>query len=807
MALRFLGHLLLLCPFLWGGSLYAAESVRVGLYPNPPKVFRSANGQPSGFFVDILNNIAKKSDWQIEYVDCEWKACLSALEQGDIDLMPDVAYSEERDKRFDFNREVVLSNWTLLYTKDPRPYTSFLDLNDKRIAVIAGSIQYASIKQHVEEFGVRPVFIQRENSEDTLKAVRKGQADLALVNRLYGLQHALRFGLQPTHILVDASHLYYATAQGRNGDLLTTIDEHLTDMKANSNSPYYHALHRWIEPLENEEFPLWLAWLAEALGAILLLFGFHNLFLRRAIRRHTAKLEQRNRELAESEAMFRTVFESTQDAMILAKGDELLDVNPAMLQMFGYPDRDTLKRIKRNDIFPPQQPDGRLSHEAAERYIHQAFETGHASFEWMHRRANGHLFPTEVTLVPMMIGEEKVLQATIRDISRRKHNESRLKHLNRALQTLSRINHIMVHAHDETGLLDEICRTIVEVGGYRLAWVGFVQYDDARSVKPVAQYGFEEDYLDNLRISWQDDEYGSGPTGTAIRSGKPSIAQDIHNDPKFAPWREQAAKRGYASSIALPLESDGQILGALNIYSAESDAFNDEELELLIELAGDIAFGINNQRLQRDHIPIEEERKGHAQQLHDALLQTIQAITVMLEKRDPYTAGHQRRTADLAVAIAGEMKLDPVRIEGIRFGSMIHDIGNIYVPAEILNRPGTLTPSELKIVRSHAQVGYDIVKDIDFPWPVAQMILTHHERLDGSGYPAGLKGNKIPLEARIIAVVDVIEAMISHRPYRPACGITAALQELRDNRGIKYDERVVDACLRLFIEKDYALPA
>jgi len=806
MMLRMLNRLLLVLPFIWGGSPYAAETIRVGLYQNPPKVFRTARGIPSGFFIDILNSIASKSDWNLEYVDCEWKACLQSLEQGDIDLMPDVAYSEKRDERFDFNHEVVLSNWTLLYARDPRPYTSFLDLNGKRIAVIRGSIQYTKIQTQVANFGVTPVFIELESSGTTLKAVSEGRADLALVNRLYGLQHAASYGLLPTHILVDSSHLYYATAQGRNAELLTMIDQQLSDMKANANSPYYHALHRWIEPLESETFPLWLVWLAEGLGAILLLVGIHNLLLTRAIRRHTTELKQRNEALSESEAMFRTVFESAMDAMILLRENEILDANPAMQRMFGYPDRESIKRLHCGDFFPPQQPDGSNSVATSQRKTQQAFESGYAFFEWLHRRADGSLFPSEVTLVPMTVHGEPVLQATIRDISRRRHNERRLKQLNRALQTLSRANHIMVHAHNESGFLDEICRAIVEVGGYRLAWVGFAQYDDARSVKPIAQFGFEQGYLDELRISWQDNEYGCGPTGRAIRTSKPAIVQDIHNDPKYAPWRDEAIKRGYASSIALPLVFDGETFGALNIYSAEADAFNDEELALLVELAGDIAYGIRNQRMRLDHTSLEEERKGHEARLQDALLQTIQAITVMLEKRDPYTAGHQRRTADLAVAIAEEMKLDPVRIDGIRFGSMIHDIGNIYVPSEILNRPGKLTPSELNIVRSHAQVGYDIVKDIDFPWPVAQMILTHHERLDGSGYPAGLKDGEIPLEARIIAVVDVIEAMLSHRPYRPALGLEAALQELKNNRSIKYDERVVDACLRLFVDKNYALP-
>ncbi|MEJ1385656.1 MAG: PAS domain S-box protein [Candidatus Sedimenticola sp. (ex Thyasira tokunagai)] len=201
----------------------------------------------------------------------------------------------------------------------------------------------------------------------------------------------------------------------------------------------------------------------------------------------------------------------------------------------------------------------------------------------------------------------------------------------------------------------------------------------------------------------------------------------------------------------------------------------------------------------------EEERRRSIERLHGVLVKTIQAIALTVEKRDPYTAGHQERVAELASAIAEEMGLDDERVEGIRMGAMIHDIGKVYVPGEFLNRPGKLTEDEFSIIKSHAQVGYDIVKDIDFSWPVPLMILQHHERLDGSGYPNGLKGDEIILEARIMAVADVVEAISSHRPYRPGLGMDVALGEITDFRGSHYASDVVDACLRLFNEKGYVI--
>lgn len=186
------------------------------------------------------------------------------------------------------------------------------------------------------------------------------------------------------------------------------------------------------------------------------------------------------------------------------------------------------------------------------------------------------------------------------------------------------------------------------------------------------------------------------------------------------------------------------------------------------------------------------------EKLKKSLFGTIQVIVSMVEKRDPYTAGHQQRVARLACAIAGEMNLSGHVIEGIGMAGAIHDLGKIAVPAEILSKPTQLTKEEFCLVKSHARAGFEILKNIDFPWPVAQIACQHHERMNGTGYPEGLKGEEILLEARIIAVADTVEAMASHRPYRPALGIGAALEAVSKGSGDLYDAQVVDACTRLF---------
>ncbi len=199
----------------------------------------------------------------------------------------------------------------------------------------------------------------------------------------------------------------------------------------------------------------------------------------------------------------------------------------------------------------------------------------------------------------------------------------------------------------------------------------------------------------------------------------------------------------------------------------------------------------------------EERLKQTLTDLRKSMGGAIQAITQTVEVRDPYTAGHQRRATDLARSIAVEMGLSGKEINGIRMAGSIHDLGKIAIPAEILSKPTQLNQAEFMLIKTHPTVGYDILKNIEFKWPVAQIVLQHHERINNSGYPQGLTAEEILLEAKILAVADVVEAMSSHRPYRPALGINKALEEILKNRGVLYDPHVTDACLRLFREKKF----
>jgi len=203
---------------------------------------------------------------------------------------------------------------------------------------------------------------------------------------------------------------------------------------------------------------------------------------------------------------------------------------------------------------------------------------------------------------------------------------------------------------------------------------------------------------------------------------------------------------------------------------------------------------IANRNYRRNLEDMVEVRTAN---LRKAMEGIIRAICLTVESRDPYTSGHQQRVGKLSAAIAKEMGLSNDQIQGIQMAGSIHDLGKISVPAEILSKPTRLTDIELSLIKTHAQVGYDILKEIDFPWPIAQIVLQHHERMNGSGYPQGLSGEDILPETRILSIADVVESMASHRPYRPALGIKKALNEISENKGVLYDPEVVDALFRL----------
>jgi len=385
---------------------------------------------------------------------------------------------------------------------------------------------------------------------------------------------------------------------------------------------------------------------------------------------------------------------------------------------------------------------------------------------------------------------ELLIEGLASDITDRKQAEVSLHRANRALHTLSACNAALIRVENEGQLLNEVCRTLVEVGEYRMALV--VRPGEPGAAPHVqAVQGHDAGFAAEFGPAW-------AARVIAASNGQARVEHAIDALPEGTPGRAAALERGYAAAATLPLQFDGDPQGWLLIFSTQSDSFDDRELELLRELAADLAFGLSVLHTRQEH-------QHNMERLEATLIDTIRMMALTIEKRDPYTAGHMQRVAELARAIAQDLGLDKTKTMGIYLGGLIHDIGKIYIPAEILSRPGRISAIELNLIRTHAQVGYEIVSGVEFNWPIAQMIHQHHERLDGSGYPRGLSGDQVILEARILAVADVVESMASHRPYRPALGLDAALEEIESHQGGLYDPVVVASCARLFREGRFQL--
>ncbi len=500
--------------------------------------------------------------------------------------------------------------------------------------------------------------------------------------------------------------------------------------------------------------------------------------------------------LRTSEERFRLLVEEAPDAILLFDYDQdrFVAANKAAERLFDVPQEEILAHGPQH-FYTQEQPDARPVAQSYSEHNERALAGEEITYERRIRQTSGEERLCEVTLVRLP-SSIRLLRASFVDVTERRRAELALQRLNRTHRTLSAAGAAVVRATTEKELLDDMCRVAVEMGGYRLAWIGFVEQDENKTVRPVACAGEHPEFVEAANITWADAARGRGPTGTAVRTGEVQVNQNVATNPALAPWRVEMLRYDLKSSIALPLKNRLEVFGTLTFYSGEPDAFGPEEVVLLEQLAADLAYGIC---ALRDHA-------GHESALltlQENLKSTVQAIATAVEMRDAYTAGHQRRVAELATAIAREIGLKEEQIEGLFLAATIHDVGKINVPAELLSKPGKLTSLEYRMLQTHVQTGYEIIKGIQFPWPIAQIILQHHERLDGSGYPQGLKGEAMLPEAKILAVADVIEAMLSHRPYRAGLGLDAALAEIEAGKGRLYDPAAVEACVGLFRNKGF----
>ena len=463
------------------------------------------------------------------------------------------------------------------------------------------------------------------------------------------------------------------------------------------------------------------------------------------IRRVAEKLEAEE-ALRESEERYRTLVAGVPVGINRTTPEgKTLDANSAMVHMLGYPDREALLAVNATDLYV--DPEDRRRWQAL--IEHEGVVHG---FEVQLRRRDGTTIWVRSNARTVCDADGRVMyyEGSLEDITERVRAEEAQRSTHRTLRAAFDAIQDNMNVVDLDFNLTDVNDAIIKV----------FDLPDRGSV--LGRKCFEV-------LKGRKDLCPNCAVAEAYRTGAPAYRTTTPED-------EVAAGGRSFEIFAYPImDEHGTLSGA-------------------VEFARDITERVRaKEALQQSFEKVQRTLEG-----------MVNALVSTIEIRDPYTAGHQRRVTRLACAIANEMDLSEERIEGLRVAGLIHDLGKISIPALILGKPGPLNGLEYGLIKMHPQIGYDVLKEIDFPWPVAEIVLQHHERMDGSGYPQGLSGEEIMLEARILAVADVVEAMASHRPYRSAPGLDKALEEISQNRGGPYDPEAVDTCLRLFNEKGFA---
>jgi len=566
------------------------------------------------------------------------------------------------------------------------------------------------------------------------------------------------------------------------------------------------------------------------------------------------------RRLIEEKLIFASIVEYSKDAIISMSLDGIITTwNKGAEEIFGYIKSEIIGKSI-SVIVPPNLPE-----EATEILSKIKLGEGIRNCETVRQRKDGQNIYVSISVSPVYDAEGRIVSASTiaRDITERKRLEKLLLESEEQYRLLfETANDGIVLIEKNEGKIAYINKSVEKILGYSTKEVignklqdigliidngnfqitmknmndrGILRYNDIPIKTKSGQQIYTDTYLVdkakfvqcNIRditdrkkvdeiIMESEKKYRTlfddAQDGMALADAETCLLVDCNRALCRMVKRDKLELLGQAQSILHPPED--LIDGVSPTFRQHQINNSGQALEdRLMAKGGHLIpveiraakICINNCNFILDIFRDITERKQAEERTRKALDATVQAIAVTVETKDPYTAGHQVRVSDLACAIAKEMNLPSNMIDEIHMAAAIHDLGKISVPSDILSKPTKLTDIEFNLIKTHSQSGYNILKDIEFPWPIARIILEHHERMNGSGYPNGLTGDHILMESKIVAVADVVEAMASHRPYRPSLGIEAAIKEIEKNRGILYDAAVAEACLRLFREKGYQL--
>ncbi len=474
-------------------------------------------------------------------------------------------------------------------------------------------------------------------------------------------------------------------------------------------------------------------------------------------------------------------FETPMHINLIASVDDgtILKVNHAITKALGYaPDE-----IEGKVFFDMVHPDDLSStREALESFV-VGVKSIRLECRFRHKEDGYRLMSWSGVVI------EDIAYGVATDVTSARQAEAARDELLSQQETIAACQSILVRGQNREAVSQALLNELVLLQRYEFAWIAEVADDELLSLLCIA--GDQEIQLDDLAAAIRD--LKDTPAHRALRH-RSTVTQNDAWETSAEEWPRVLQDIGCRASCSLPIASGDEVFGVLTVHSDRDGFPTPFEVGMLQEIAVNVGLFVS--AVSRTEESLEAQTK-----LNKAMLGAVSSLARTVEKRDPYTAGHQDRVAELAVAIAQKLDWDAYRIEGLRLAAILHDIGKISVPAEILNYPGELRETWLELVRSHAEVGFSILEPAEFPWPIAEIVHQHHERLDGSGYPQGLKGDAIMPEARVLAVADVTEAMLSHRPFRNSMEVSVVKANLEAGSGTLFDTEMVNACCSILEEQ------
>ena len=829
----------------------------------PPFIFRDEKDNLQGILVDEWRLWEEKTGIKVDLRGMDWDKAKKTMAEGNAQVIDTIFFTEERAKTLAFSAPYASLDVPIFFHRDISGIKDVKSLHGFTIGVKAGDACVNFLKRNgIHTLREYPSYesIVRDATEQKIKVfcIDSPPAHYYL--------YKMNLEQQYRHTAPLYTGQFHRAVQRERKDLLTAVEEGFAKI---SPKEHEEIEKRWRGSPIARPYLTYLLYLmggVAILGAILMLW---NDTLRRKVAQQTVQLREAIDALKKSEDKYRLVVENAEEAILIAQDGLLKYVNPITITMLGYSeevltsipfvdlihpeDRERLfeahiRIMKGEESQPVYQfrvltADGTVRW-ADSRAVTISWEGKPATLNFItdvteRKRAEEALRKSEERYrmileniedgyfevdiagnftffndsVCRMAGypRAELMGMNNRQYTDKENRQISYQAFNKVFRTGEPSRGIDYEIIGKDGIklnIESSVSLIRNTSGQPIGFRGIMRNITERKQAEEACRNAEERYRTLFEQSPNGILLIDPETGKTIESNETAHKQLGYTREEFA-----ALRISDYEALEKPEETAKHIQKVIHVgiddfetlhRTKSGEIRNVHVWAKKVQLSDRSIFYALFQDIT-EHRRAEKQLQDTLESLRKAVSTTIQVMVSTVEARDPYTAGHQIRSSDLARAIATEMGLPQEKIDAIRMAGSIHDIGKISIPAEILSKPTKLSEIEFSLIKEHAQRGFEMLKDVESPWPLAEIVRQHHERMDGSGYPRKMKGEEILIEARILSVADVVEAMASHRPYRPGLGIDAALNEIEKNRGIFYDNAVADACLRLFREKDFKL--